>query len=145
MRLSPGKNAPKYINIIIEIPSGSNIKYEQDEESGLLKVDRVLYTSMMFPFNYGHIPGTRALDGDPLDVLLISSYPLYPGSIIEGRTIGVLYMEDEKGKDEKIVAVPAEKIDPTYSSINDIKEVTGWGGVEEAQKMIKEAIQRVTS
>jgi len=168
MRLGPGKDAPNIVNVLIEIPIGSNVKYEYDEEDGVVRVDRILYTAMFYPFNYGFIPGTLEEDGDPLDVLIISDYPLLPGSVIEVRPIGILFMRDEKGEDAKIIAVPKDKIDPTYSDIKDIKDVpesirnkithffehykelepgkwvkvSGWGGAEEAKQRIKAAIER---
>ncbi len=78
MTLSPGKKAPDQVNVLIEIPQGSNVKYELDKEENVIKVDRILYTAMFYPFNYGFIPGTLEEDGDPLDVLVISNYPLMP-------------------------------------------------------------------
>jgi len=119
-KISAGKNPPQEINVFIEIPQGSPVKYELNKEAGVLMVDRFLYTSMTYPFNYGFIPNTQADDGDPVDVLLISSLPIAPGTIIASRPIGVLEMEDEAGKDHKILAVPIEKIDPQFASIKDI-------------------------
>ena len=171
MKLGPGKKAPDEVNVVIEIPLGSNIKYEYDEEEGIVKVDRVLYTSMVYPFNYGFVPGTLEEDGDPIDVLVITDYTLFPGTVIEARPIGMLYMRDEEGEDAKIIAVPRDKTDPTYSNIKDIidlpqatknkinhffehyKElepgkwvkVSGWGGVSEAKARINEAIKRANS
>ncbi|MFP3347673.1 MAG: inorganic diphosphatase, partial [Sulfolobaceae archaeon] len=120
MKMGPGKKAPDEVNVVIEIPMGSNIKYEYDEEEDVVKVDRVLYTSMMYPFNYGFVPGTLEEDGDPIDVLVITSYPILPGTAIEARPVGILYMRDEEGEDAKIIAVPKDKIDPSYSNIRDI-------------------------
>lgn len=108
------------IQVLIEISQGSNIKYELDKESGKLFVDRFLYTSMFYPFNYGFILNTLADDGDPLDALVLSSEPVLPGSIIKSKPIGILYMEDEAGKDEKIIAVPLKKIDPIYGEYENI-------------------------
>ena len=121
--ISSGKNPPKEINVLIEISQGSTVKYEIDKDSGLLAVDRFLYTSMTFPFNYGFVPQTKAKDGDPLDIVLISSSPINPGSLIAARPIGMLQMEDEAGLDNKIIALPAEKIDPEYSQIQDISGI----------------------
>ena len=121
--ISSGKNPPKEINVLVEISQGSTVKYEIDKDSGLLAVDRFLYTSMIFPFNYGFVPQTKAKDGDPLDVVLISSSPINPGSLIAARPIGMLQMEDEAGLDNKIIALPAEKIDPEYSQIQDISVI----------------------
>ncbi|MEM4825020.1 MAG: inorganic diphosphatase, partial [Desulfurococcaceae archaeon] len=122
-RIGPGSRAPSEVNVVIEIPINSGVKYEIDKETGLLLVDRILYTSMVYPFNYGFIPGTLEEDGDPVDVLVISSDPLVPGSIIKVKPIGLLETEDEKGFDSKVVAVPADKIDPRYQNINDIDDL----------------------
>ena len=122
-RLPPGKNPPEDINVLIEIPKGSNVKYEIDEETGFVVVDRVLYTAMFYPFNYGIVPKTLMPDGDPADVLLISEEPLMPGTVIRARPIGVLEMEDEEGIDHKIIAVPVDKVDPRYSSVKDIGDL----------------------
>ncbi|MCL5112118.1 MAG: inorganic diphosphatase [Candidatus Marsarchaeota archaeon] len=127
MKLGIGKDAPEIVNAFIEIPTGSGIKYEYDKENDLMKVDRILFTSMVYPFSYGFIPGTKEEDGDPIDVLVLSNVPLSPGSYIEVRPIGMINMEDEKGVDKKIVAVPKDKVDPTYSMVkepNDIPEAT---------------------
>lgn len=122
-KISSGKNPPKEINVLVEIPQNSSVKYELDEESGAMFVDRFLYTAMNYPFNYGFIPGTKADDGDPLDVLVISSLPVFSGAVIKSRPIGLLEMEDEAGLDNKIIAVPTEKIDPQFSEIKDIKDL----------------------
>ena len=106
MKLTAGDNAPEEINVFVEIPQGSSIKYEVDKDSGFLFVDRFLHTAMAYPFNYGFIPQTNADDGDALDVLLISSLPVMPGSVVRARPIGILEMEDEAGMDNKILAVP---------------------------------------
>ncbi|MEM0378586.1 MAG: inorganic diphosphatase [Thermosphaera sp.] len=122
-KIGPGSKAPEEVNVVIEIPVNSGVKYEVDKESGVLVVDRILYTSMVYPFNYGFIPGTLEEDGDPVDVLVISYDPLIPGSVIKVKPIGVLETEDEKGRDAKIVAVPSGKIDPRFENINDITDV----------------------
>ncbi|PVU72293.1 inorganic diphosphatase [Sulfolobales archaeon SCGC AB-777_J03] len=171
MALGPGKKAPDQVNVLIEIPQGSNVKYELDKEENVIKVDRILYTAMFYPFNYGFIPGTLEEDGDPLDVLVISNYPLMPGSVIEVRPVGMLFMRDEKGEDVKIIAVPIDKIDPTFSNIKDINDVpdaiknkithffehykelepgkwvkvSGWGNASQAKERISEAIERAKS
>ena len=116
-KLSPGKKVPKDIFVVIEIPAGSSVKYEVDKESGAVFVDRFLFTAMHYPFNYGFMPGTLADDGDPVDVLVISEQPVVPGSVIRARPIGMLVMEDEAGKDEKVMAVPISKLDPTYEGV----------------------------
>ena len=122
-KLSVGKNPPREVNVFIEIPQGSSVKYELDKESGVIMVDRFNFTAMFYPFNYGFIPGTSAEDGDPADVLVISSYPVEPGTVIPSRPIGMLEMEDEAGIDTKIIAVPTLKVDPFFSKINDIVDL----------------------
>jgi inorganic pyrophosphatase len=112
------------ILIFVEIPKNSKLKFEFDEELGGIKLDRVLYGSNYFPFEYGFIKGTRGKDNDPLDVVLLSSFSTFPGCLIKARIIGVLEMEDEKGIDDKILAVPVEKIDPRFSEIKDITNLS---------------------
>jgi inorganic pyrophosphatase len=107
-----GSNAPHVFNTVIEIPRGSTNKYEVDQETGLIHLDRVLYSPLFYPFDYGYIPQTLYLDGDPLDVLVLLTHPTFPGCVIEVSAIGVLKMSDEKGPDEKILAVA--KKDPRY-------------------------------
>lgn len=124
MKLTAGDNAPEEINVFVEIPQGSSIKYEVDKDSGLLFVDRFLHTAMSYPFNYGFVPQTDAEDGDAVDVLLISSMPVTPGSVVRARPIGMLEMEDEAGMDNKILAVPVKKIDPDYTDIEDIDDIS---------------------
>ncbi len=167
-KIGHGTKAPEYVNVVIEIPLGSYIKYEVDKETGLLFVDRILYTATHYPFNYGFIPATLEEDGDPVDVLVLGYEPLLPGSVIEVKPIGILEMEDEEGPDAKIIAIPKEKIDPRFKEINDIDDipkaikdkikhffehykelepgkwvkVTGWKGREEALKRIEAAIRR---
>ena len=116
-------SSPDKINAVIEIPYGSNIKYEIDKASGALCVDRVLYGAMFYPANYGFVPNTLADDGDPADVLVLNEYPLAAGSVIPCRLIGVLMMEDESGMDEKLLAVPVSKIDPRYEGIKSISDL----------------------
>ena len=91
------------INVLIEIPKNSMIKYEVDKETGMLVVDRFMYTAMAYPFNYGYIPNTLAKDGDPVDVMVVSSYPVQAGAVIPSRIIGMLEMEDEAGIDAKVL------------------------------------------
>lgn len=126
--VSIGENAPHEINVIIEVPIGGEpIKYEMDKESGLLVVDRFLYTPMRYPGNYGFIPKTLSPDGDPCDVLLVNTRAITPGAMISVRPIGVLFMEDEAGLDEKIIAVPASKLTRRYdniSSVDDLPDIT---------------------
>lgn len=112
------------INVIIEIPMNSQpIKYEFDKDSGAVFVDRFVQAAMFYPCNYGFIPHTLSGDGDPVDVLVISNYPVVPACVIRCRAIGVLLMEDESGVDEKIVAVPVTKLDPSFESMQDIEDI----------------------
>src|SRR3989344_4303391 len=122
-KLSVGKNPPEEVNVLVEIPQGSAIKYEVDKDSGYIMVDRFAFTTMVYPFNYRFVPGTHAEDGDPVDVLVISTYPVHPGCVIPVRPIGMLEMEDEEGIDTKILAVPTKKVDPFYASVNDISDL----------------------
>ena len=108
------------IDAIIEIEKGSNLKYEYDDNKKILRLDRILSTSMIFPFNYGFIPNSLSSDGDPLDVILISEYKIMPGTIINTKIIGYLDMEDEKGKDEKLICVPSNNVDKYYNKYTDI-------------------------
>src|ERR1700681_4003500 len=100
-----GSQAPEIVNAVIEIPQGSTNKYEVDAKTGVIRLDRVLYSPLFYPFDYGYIPGTHYLDGDPLDVLVLISHPTFPGCVVEASAIGVLKMSDEKGPDEKILCV----------------------------------------
>lgn len=123
-KLSSGKNPSEgQVNVFIEIPAGSSVKYELDKDSGMIVVDRFLYTEMEYPFNYGFVPHTESGDGDPLDVLVLTSKPVVPGVVIEAKVIGVLETEDEKGPDSKVVAVPMEKTNPPFGKYNDISEL----------------------
>ena len=110
------------IKVVIEIPYMSNVKYELDEENNL-HVDRVLNTSMYYPGNYGYIPNTLAEDGDAVDVLIINNTPFVPNSHIKCRVVGMLITEDEKGMDQKVLAVPNHKIENTFEQIKDIDDV----------------------
>ncbi|CAD7286966.1 Inorganic pyrophosphatase [Campylobacter majalis] len=121
-KIKVGSN-PDKINAVIEIPYGSNIKYEIDKDSGAVVVDRVMYSAMFYPANYGFVPNTLAADGDPADVLVLNEYPLQAGSVIPCRLIGVLVMEDESGMDEKLLAVPVSKIDPRYDNIKSLDDL----------------------
>lgn len=151
--------------VYIEIPIGSSVKYEFDEETQELKVDRFLYTSFTYPFNYGSIKGTKGGDRDPMDAVVLSSQPVVPGVVMKCKAIGVLKTEDEEGEDAKVIMVPVEKIDPYYGTFEDIKDVpqallnkikhfyenyktlepgkwvkvSDFSGKEEAEKMIAEA------
>lgn len=168
-KVSVGKNPPHELNVIIEVPMGSDpVKYEIDKESGAIFVDRMLHTAMYYPCNYGFVPGTLSTDGDPLDVLVLSEERLISGCVIPVRPIGVLVMEDEAGRDEKILAVPISRVSIYYEnkkSCQDIPEikldqiahffshykdleknkwvkVLGWEDIETAQKVITDAIER---
>jgi inorganic pyrophosphatase len=158
-----GTNPPEVINVVVEIPKGSSIKYEFDSVTGLLFVDRKLYTAMFYPFNYGFIPMTLERDGDPVDVLILGEDPVVPLSIVRSRPVGVLLTEDEEGQDSKVIATPVSKIDPTFSKVipehiqNQIKhffehykeleqgkfvKVKGWERKEIAMNKIVQSIQR---
>jgi len=167
--ISVGKNPPDDVNVIVEVPVGGQpIKYEMDKEAGALVVDRFLYTPMTYPGNYGFVPHTLSEDGDPIDVLIANTRPLVPGCVINVRPIGVLVMEDDGGKDEKIIAVPVPKLTRRYDKVEnytDLPEITlkqiehffshykdlepgkwvkiaGWQDVAVAKKMILEAVDR---
>lgn len=119
-----GKDLPNDIYVAIEIPANSSpIKYEIDKDMGAVLVDRFMATPMFYPANYGFIPNTLADDGDPLDVLVITPYPVQPGSVIRCRPVGMLNMDDEAGGDEKLVAVPHDKLTTIYQDIKDIDDV----------------------
>ncbi|PAF48447.1 inorganic pyrophosphatase [Helicobacter sp. 12S02634-8] len=161
-----GEN-PEKINAVIEIPYGSCIKYEIDKESGAVVVDRVMYSAMFYPANYGFVPNTLSQDGDPADILVLNEYPLQAGSVIKCRLIGVLIMEDESGLDEKLLALPISKIDPRYEKIKTLEDlpqitldriknffetykmlepnkwvkVKGFAGKEEAKAILDKAIE----
>lgn len=121
-KIKTGLNLDK-LNAVIEIPYGSNIKYEIDKDSGAVVVDRVLYSAVFYPANYGFVPNTLADDGDPADILVLNDYALQAGSVIACRLIGVLVMEDEAGMDEKLLAVPVSKIDPKYDNIKSFTDL----------------------
>lgn len=115
-KVTPGKNAPDTFNVVIEIPMNADpIKYEVDKESGAIFVDRFMGTAMHYPTNYGYVPQTISGDGDPVDVLVITPFPLIPGVVVPCRAIGILKMEDEGGIDGKVLAVPTDKILPIYT------------------------------
>jgi len=166
--LPAGENPPHEINVFIEVPLRSDpIKYEYDKASGHIFVDRYLYTTMFYPCNYGFIPHTLADDGDPVDVMVIGRMPVIPGAILRSRPIGVLKMEDEAGMDEKILAVPIDKITQVnrhIQSYRDVPEIDlnrishffehykdlepnkwvkilGWGDIHEAKGLIDVAIE----
>ena len=152
-------------DVLIEIPRGSRNKYEYDFDLGKMRFDRMLHTSMVYPTDYGFIPETLADDGDPLDVLVISTIPFFPGCVVKVKPVGILYMSDEKGGDEKVLCVPVA--DPMVKSLSQLNEVNphltkeiehffkvykdlenkkvdvrGWGDVDDALKVYKECIDR---
>lgn len=168
-KIPVGDRPPHEINAIIEIPQGGYpVKYEMDKDSGAMYVDRFLHTSMIYPGNYGFIPHTLSLDGDACDILVVGQMPVVSGAIIRSRPIGALLMRDEHGEDEKILAVPVDKLHPFYSKIHSYRDlpdilceqiahffehykdlekgkwvaVSQWIGPDEAKDMIKEAIAR---
>ena len=112
------------IKVFVEIPKFSSQKFEFDEKLQKIKLDRTLYSPMYFPFEYGFILETRGEDGDPLDCILFSSFPTFPGCIVEAEPIGMLEMEDEEGIDHKILARPVEKVDPRFKEIKDINDLS---------------------
>src|SRR5579875_3265834 len=114
-KIPTGPNPPHDVYAVIEIPQGGEpVKYEIDKDSGAIFVDRFLHTAMFYPANYGFIPHTLAEDGDPMDIMVVSSTPVVPGAVIRCRPIGVLLMSDEAGNDEKVLAVPVDKLYPFY-------------------------------
>ncbi|NKD55442.1 inorganic diphosphatase [Haematospirillum sp. H1815] len=168
-KIPVGNNPPHDVNVIIEIPLRSDpVKYEVDKESGAMYVDRFLHTAMHYPCNYGFIPHTLSDDNDPIDVMVVSNMPVAVGSVLRSRPVGVLYMEDESGGDEKILAVPHSKLHPYHDNVQnytdlrstlirqiehffvhykDLEEgkwakVKGWGDAEAAGRAIAEAIER---
>jgi inorganic pyrophosphatase len=167
--LKAGKQVPDDINVVIEITSHSNpIKYEVDKESGMVMVDRYLGTAMFYPCEYGFIPHTLSEDGDPVDVLVVSPYPINPGIVIRCRPIGLLRMTDESGKDAKILAVPVNKLTTRYQHVQKPEDlnpellnaiehffkhykdlesgkwvkVDGWESLDAARKEILESVKR---
>ena len=122
-KVKAGKEPPADINVVIEIPQGSSVKYELDKDSGMVEVDRFLFTPMFYPLNYGFVPNTLSEDDDPTDVLVVSREAVYPGSVLRARPVGILEMEDEAGVDAKIVAVPHEKVDNGYVDIGDVSDL----------------------
>ena len=123
-RVNPGESIPDEFNVIIEIPAHSDpVKYEVDKDTGAMFVDRFLNTAMHYPCNYGYIPHTLSLDGDPVDVLVPSPAPLITGSVIQCRPVGMLMMTDESGEDAKILAMPIDKLTSIYRNVFDIEDV----------------------
>lgn len=131
-KLPIGKNPPEEVNVFVEIPEGTMVKYELDKETGVIMADRFHYTAMPYPFNYGFIPQTNGEDGDPVDVMVVSSQPLFPGCMVAVRPVGMLEMEDEAGVDTKIISVPTKKVDPFYQHVEDVMDLD-----EPTRKLIK--------
>src|SRR5690242_20274629 len=122
-----GRNPPHDINVVVEIPQGSSVKYEVDKTSGAVFVDRFLFTPTAYPAAYGFIPGTLAADGDPADALVLTPAQVVPGAVIRARPIGMLRMEDEAGHDEKIICVPHDSVHPQHSeviTVADLPDIT---------------------
>jgi inorganic pyrophosphatase len=167
--ISTGRDPPHEVNVVVEVPVGGEpIKYEMDKLAGTLVVDRFLYTAMRYPGNYGFIPHTLSDDGDPCDVLVANQRGIVPGAVMAVRPVGVLRMQDEAGRDEKIVAVPVPRLTRRYESVHEYKDLPditlkqiehffehykdlepgkwvkmlGWGGAEEARSIIVAAIDR---
>lgn len=167
--ISIGGKPPHDVNVIIEVPVGGEpIKYEMDKAAGTMFVDRFLYTPMRYPGNYGFVPHTLSEDGDPIDVLVPNQRPIVPGAVMPCRPIGVLVMEDEKGQDEKIIAVPLHRLTRRYDRVKtyeDLPEITlkqihhffehykdleegkwvkvvRWGDADVARQMIMDSIER---
>ncbi len=123
-KIAIGVNPPEDVNVVIEVPLGGEpIKYEIDKPSGAMFVDRFLYTSMHYPCNYGFVPATLSEDGDPVDVMVVGNRPLVPGAVVGGKPVGVLLMEDEKGLDEKILAVPSPRLTRYYDTIKEYTDL----------------------
>ncbi|MAJ82532.1 MAG: inorganic diphosphatase [Legionellales bacterium] len=122
--VSVGKNAPDVVNVVIEIPANSApVKYEVCKDSGLLEVDRFLTTAMHYPCDYGYVPNTLCDDGDPIDVCVLAPFSIISGAVCACRPLGVLTMEDEKGGDDKLLAVPDTKIAPEYAHFKTLDDV----------------------
>lgn len=121
--ITPGKKPPEDVNVIIEIPEGCMVKYEMDKDAEVIMVDRFVRTTMGYPANYGFVPNTMSGDGDPVDVLVLCSQPLYPGILVNVVPIALLQMEDEAGMDAKVIAVPTEKSDPLFGVWKDVSDI----------------------
>ena len=119
--ISAGEKTPELINVIVEIPKGSKNKYEVDKETGLIKLDRAMKSAQDYPFDYGFVPRSLWEDGDPLDVVLLTTYPLAPGILVEARPVAVMHMIDGGEGDDKIIAVP--KDDPRWDEVQDLNDI----------------------
>lgn len=120
--MHPGTRAPELVISVVEVPADSANKYEYDVDMGIFKLDRVLYSPMHYPGDYGFIPGTYAEDQDPLDILVLMNRPTFPGVVLRARPLGYLEMSDEKGRDQKILAVPAD--DPRYDANRHLDSIS---------------------
>ncbi len=109
--------------VVVDLPKGSSNKYEYDEEGGYFKLDRVLHSQMFYPFDYGFIPQTHSDDGDAIDVCLLVTYPTFAGCVVKARAIGMIRTSDEKGGDNKILAVPVGKVDPRFAEITSYEQL----------------------
>jgi len=168
-KVTVGNNVPEEINVIVEIPAnGDPVKYEVDKDSGAIMVDRFMAAPMFYPCNYGYLPQSLSEDGDPLDILVPTPYPIACGKVIACRPVGILNMRDEAGSDAKIIAVPIRKLTAEYDNVDDIDdlptllksqishffsrykeleqgkwvEVDGWSGSEAAREEILISIER---
>ncbi len=119
--ITPGKDAPSVINVIIEIPKGSKNKYELDKETGLIMLDRAMHTSQDYPFDYGFMPQSHWEDGDPLDVVVLTTYPLVPNVLVKVRPVAIMNMIDDGDSDAKIIAVPEK--DPRWDDVQDLADI----------------------
>jgi len=117
-----GPNPPEVVNVVVEIPRGSTNKYEVDSKTGVIKLDRVLFSPLFYPFDYGYIPQTLYIDGDPLDALVILSHPTFPGCVVEAPPLGGLAVSDDKGKDEKLLCVATH--DPRFANRHSLRDIT---------------------
>jgi len=164
----PKGKVPNLIHVVVEVPKSSKNKYEFDMESGALFLNRILFTTNIYPGDYGFIPNTLCDDGDPVDVLVLVSEPNYPGSVLRVRPVALLKMVDEKGRDDKVIAVPDDEIDPRFKEVRDLKnlskqmmeevshffshmkelepgkfvKVDGWENSKSAKSFIEDAIQK---
>lgn len=122
-KIDYGEN-PDNVKAIIEISCGSNVKYEIEKDSGAVVLDRVMHSSMVYPANYGFVNQTLSQDGDAADILILTPYPMVEGCVVECRLVGVLIMEDESGLDEKLLALPTSRIDPSFDEIQDLEDIS---------------------
>jgi len=168
-RVDAGRSVPTDLNVIIEIPANADpVKYEVDKETGALFVDRFMNVAMHYPCNYGYIPDTLCEDGDPVDVMVVTPFPLVCGCVVRCRPLGLLKMSDEKGGDAKLIAVPIKKMCPMYDAVETTDDLPpmmlqqiahffehykdldagkwvkldGWGSYDDAVVEIKESVKR---